>query len=226
MTCNLVPGPEVNASPNNDWCKKQDIDAANKLLDEAGWVKGSDGVRAKDGKRLSLLYQSSTNSVRQAAQALIKQWWNEIGVEVELRNVDASVFFGSDPGSPDTFQKFYADVEMLANEFDGTDPQRYLGEWLCSEWPRPETQWQGMNISRFCEPAYDELHATLGKTAGAEARGKIIIELNDMIVNSPAIVPLVWRGRVSTKAKTLGGVVMNPWDSELWNVADWYRVKE
>ena len=52
VTCNLVPGPEVNASPNNDWCKKQDIDAANKLLDEAGWVKGSDGVRAKDGKRL------------------------------------------------------------------------------------------------------------------------------------------------------------------------------
>ena len=52
VTCNLVPAPEVNASPNNDWCKKQDIDAANKLLDDAGWVKGSDGVRAKDGKRL------------------------------------------------------------------------------------------------------------------------------------------------------------------------------
>ena len=82
--------------------------------------------------------------MRQAAQALIKQWWNEIGVEVELRNIDAGVFFGGDPGSPDTFQKFYADVEMYANEFDGTDPERYLGEWLCSEWPRPETQWQGM----------------------------------------------------------------------------------
>ncbi len=225
VTCNLVPGPEINASPNNEWCKKQDLDAANKLLDDAGWAMGSDGVRAKDGKRLSVLFQTSTNSVRQASQALIKQWWNEIGVEVELRNIDASVFFGGDPGSPDTFQKFYADVEMYANEFDGTDPQKYLGEWQCSEAPRPETQWQGTNMSRYCDPEYDKLYATLGQTAGAEARGRIIVELNDKIVNSAAIVPLIWRGRVSTRSKTLGGVVMNPWDSELWNVADWYREK-
>jgi peptide/nickel transport system substrate-binding protein len=59
--------------------------------------------------------------VRQDFQALIKQWWEEIGVETELRNLDASVFFGGDPGSPDTFQKFYADVEMYANTFNGTE---------------------------------------------------------------------------------------------------------
>ncbi len=223
ITCNLVPAPELNASPNNDWCKTQELDQANKLLDDAGWVMGSDGVRTKDGQRLSLLFQSSTNSVRQGAQALIKQWWNAIGAEVELRNIDGGVFFGGDPGSPDTIQKFYADVEMYANNFDGTDPQKYLGEWQCSEWPRPETQWQGTNMSRYCDPAYDALFARFGQTAGLDVRGKIAVELNDMIVNSAAIIPLVWRGRVSVKAKTLGGVLMNPWDSELWNAADWYR---
>ena len=56
--------------------------------------------------------------MRQDFQALIKDSWNQIGVETELRNLDASVFFGGDPGSPDTFQKFYADVEMYANVFD------------------------------------------------------------------------------------------------------------
>jgi peptide/nickel transport system substrate-binding protein len=35
--------------------------------------------------------------VRQDFQALIKQWWSDIGVETELRNIDASVFFGGDP---------------------------------------------------------------------------------------------------------------------------------
>ena len=115
----------------------QDMEGAKKLLDDAGWKPGADGVRDKDGKKLSILYQSSTNSVRQAAQALIKQWWNEIGVEVELRNIDASVFFGADPGSPDTLQKFYADVEMYANEFDGTDPEKYLGEWMCTQCAAP-----------------------------------------------------------------------------------------
>ena len=46
-----------------------------------------------------------------------------------------------------------------------------------------------------------------------------------MIVNSPSFIPLVHRGRVSAKSNPLGGVVMNPWDSELWNAADWYRVQ-
>lgn len=225
MTCNLVPAPEYNASTNNDWCKTRDVDQANKLLDEAGWMMGSDGVREKDGKRLSLLFQSSTNSVRQAAQALIKQDWAQIGVETELRNIDGGVFFGGDPGSPDTFQKFFADVEMYANNFDGTDPEKYLGDWVCSQAPSIENQWQGNNTSRMCNPDYDALHAELGKTAGQDARAKIAIELNDMIVNSPSFIPLVHRGRVSTKSNALGGVIMNPWDSELWNAADWYREK-
>jgi peptide/nickel transport system substrate-binding protein len=225
MTCNLVPAPEYNASTNNEWCKARDVDEANRLLDEAGWVMGSDGVREKDGMRLSILYQTSTNSVRQAAQALIKQDWEAIGVETELRNIDAGVFFGGDPGSPDTFQKFFADVEMYANNFDGTDAEKYLGDWVCSEFPRPETQWQGGNTSRWCSEEYDALHAKLGQTAGQEARSELIIELNDMIVNSPAFIPLVDRGRVSTKSNALGGVIMNPWDSELWNAADWHRVE-
>ncbi len=224
VTCNLVPAPDYNASPNNDWCKTQDLDEANRLLDEAGYARGSDGIREKDGVRLSVLYQTSTNSVRQAAQALIKQWWEEIGVETELRNIDAGVFFGADPGSPDTLQKFYADVEMYANNFDGTDPERYLGDWVCSEIPRPETQWQGGNTSRFCSEEFDALHAEMGKTAGQEARAEIAIRLNDMIVNSASFIPLIHRGRVSVKSNTLGGVLLNSWDSELWNAADWYRI--
>ena len=62
---------------------------------------------------------------------MIKDYWSQIGVETELRNLDGSVFFGGDPGSPDTFQKFYADVEMYANVFDGTDPQSYLAAYRC-----------------------------------------------------------------------------------------------
>ncbi len=225
-TCNLIPAPEINASKNNDsWCMTQDIEGAKKLLDDAGWKPGSDGVREKDGKKLSILYQTSTNSVRQAAQALIKQWWEEIGVAVELRQIDGGVYFGADPGSPDTLQKFYADIEMYANEFDGTDPEKYLGEWVCSQAPSPENQWQGANSSRWCNKDYDALMAELAKTAGAEDRAAIIIKANDMIANSPSFIGLVHRGRLSAASKSLGGVKMNAWDSELWNAADWYRVQ-
>ncbi|MDZ7601863.1 MAG: peptide ABC transporter substrate-binding protein [Hoeflea sp.] len=224
-TCNLVPAPELFASDNTD-CLTQDVEGAKALLEEAGWTVGAGGIREKDGKKLKLLYQSSTNAVRQDFQALIKQWWTDIGVETELKNIDASVFFGGDPASPDTFQKFYADVEMYANNFDGTDPEQYLGQYTCEKAPRPETQWQGENINRYCDPAYDELVAELGKTGEISKRAEIAKKLNDMITKeSMTIVPLVDRGRVSAHSTSLGGVVLNTWDSELWNTADWYRIK-
>jgi peptide/nickel transport system substrate-binding protein len=226
-TCNLVPAPALYASDNTE-CLTQDIDGAKAMLDAAGWVDSDgDGVRDKDGVKLSILYQTSTNAVRQDFQALIKDWWNQIGVEVELRNLDASVFFGGDPGSPDTFQKFYADVEMYANNFDGTDPQAYLSAYRCGNEPKPSSQWQGENINRFCDPEYDALLDELSRTGELDKRGEISKKLNNMLTkDTMTIVPLVDRGRVSAASNTLGGVVLNTWDSELWNVADWYRIKE
>jgi peptide/nickel transport system substrate-binding protein len=226
-TCDWVPGPDAYAADNTH-CLEQDIEGANALLEEAGWTDSDgDGVRDKDGVALSLLLQTSTNAVRQDFQALIKQWWGQIGVETELRNVSASVFFGGDPGSPDTFQKFYADVEMYANLFDGTDPQNYLASRTCDKAPRPETQWQGENINRFCNEEYDALVRELGRTAELEKRAEIAIKLNNMITrDTNVIIPLVHRGRVSAKSNTLGGVILNVWDTEMWNAADWYRIEE
>ena len=224
VTCNLIPAPEAINSDTFD-CSKQDIDGANKLLEDAGWVKGADGVSAKDGVRLSYTYQTSTNAVRQDFQALVKQWWSEIGVEAELRNLSASVFFGGDPASPDTFQKFYADVEMYANTLPGTDPQSYLGNYLCDKSPSPKTQWQGENISRYCSEEYDAMHAELSKTADAAERASKAKAMNDKLVTDGALIPLVHRGRISAHANSLGGVVLNVWDSELWNIADWHRTK-
>ena len=225
VACNIVPNPPVFRSDANEGCAVQDMDGARALLDEAGWTPGPDGIRVKDGRRLVIDYQTSTNAVRQDFQALIQQWWREIGVEANLRNVNASVFFGGDPGSPDTFQKFYADVEMYANNFTGTDPENYLGAWRCDHEPRPATQWQGENISRFCDPEYDALHLQLAQTADINERGRIGRELNDILVQNYITVPLVDRGRVDAHANSLGGVLLNVWDSGLWNIADWYRIQ-
>lgn len=225
-TCDLVPAPAIYISGRTE-CMTQDIAGANKILDEAGYARGSDGIRStREGVRMKVLYQTSTNAVRQDFQALIKQWWEEIGIEVELRNISASVFFGGDPGSPDTFQKFYADVQMYANNFDGTDPEAYMAAQTCDKAPRPESQWQGENISRICIPEYDAKVAELGKTGDLAQRAELVKELNNMVTNdSHMIIPLVDRGRVTGVSNTLGGYILNTWDSELWNAADWYRIK-
>lgn len=224
-TCNLVPAPAIYASPNTD-CLVQDMEGAKALLDEAGWTVGADGIREKDGKKFKLLYQTSVNPVRQDFQALIKGWWNELGVDVELKSIDAGVYFGGDPGSPDTFQKFYADVEMYANNFDGTDPEPYVAQYTCDKAPRPETQWQGENINRFCDPAYDALVAELLQTREESKRAELVIRMNEMLTKDTyTIVPLVDRGRLSAHSNSLGGVVLNVWDTEMWNAQDWYRIK-
>ena len=225
VTCNVVPSPAIYDSPNNAGCEVQDIAGANALLDEAGWVRGADGVRAKDGVRLSILYQTATNAVRQDFQALIKQWWGEIGVETELKNIDAAVFFGSDQSSPDTFQKLFADLEMYANNFDGTDPEAYMGHWACDEAPSPENAWLGSNMPRYCNADYDALLAEMAGTADLDERARLVIEMNDMLMQSYTIIPLVHRGNVAARANTLEGVKLNVWDSDLWNVADWSRAE-
>ncbi|MCO6180078.1 peptide ABC transporter substrate-binding protein [Ciceribacter sp. RN22] len=224
-TCNILPAPDIYVSTAVDWCLKQDLDAANKLLEDAGWKMGPDGIREKDGVKLSFLYQTSTNSVRQGTQALVKDMWAQIGVSVELRNISANVFFGGDPASPDTFQKFYADIQMYTNNFDGTDPEKYMAGWMCDKIPSPANGWQGENIVRYCNPEYDALVKELGKTGKLEDRATIAKKLNDMLSNDVAQIPLIHRGQPSAVSATLEGVKMNAWDSELWNVADWSRKK-
>ena len=223
--CDLVPAPDAYAAKNTS-CIAQDVEGAKKLLDEAGWVPGANGVREKDGVRLQMLFQTSVNPVRQEFQSIIKQWWSEIGVETELKQVDGSVFFGADAGSPDTLQKFYADAQMYANNFDGTDPEPYLAQWTCEKAPSPENQWQGENYNRYCDPVYDQTVLDFSKETDPAKRSELAKKLNNMItVESNVTLPLIDRGRFSAKSNTLGGVVMNVWDTELWNASDWTRIK-
>jgi peptide/nickel transport system substrate-binding protein len=222
-SCNILAAPPVYASTANEACLAQDIAGANAVLDAAGWLRGADGIRDKDGVRLSILYQTSTNAVRQDTQALIKQWWAEIGIETELKNVSAAVFFGGDQSSPDTFQKFYADVEMYTNLFNGTDLEAFLGYWFSGNIPNPDNNWRGLNMPRYVDPVYDQLLADLSSTADITARGDIARAMNDILVQGGIMIPLVNRGTVSARVNSLAGVRLNTWDSEMWNVADWTR---
>jgi peptide/nickel transport system substrate-binding protein len=224
-TCNVWPAPPAQTSTTNDECLTQDIDLANQLLDDAGYADtDGDGVReTPDGVPLKILYQTSTNTVRQATQELIKQDWAKIGVETELRNIDASVFFGGDPASPDTYGKFYADIEMYTNGAAGVDSQAYMGNWTTSNISGESTNWQGSNVQRFQSDEYDALYSELTQTADTARRNEITIALNDLVVGNYSIIPLIHRGSVSAVTNSLTGYKLNPWDAELWNIGDWGR---
>ncbi len=224
-TCNVVPAPAAVVSTANDACLTQDVDAANALLDDAGYIDtDNDGIReTPDGIPLQILYQTSTNSVRQGNQALIKQMWEAIGVGAELRNIDASVFFGGDVASPDTYGKFYADIEMYTNGASGVDLEPYVGQWTLDNISGEANNWQGSNVPRWYRAEFDEMVAELAVTGDPEERAELIKGMNDMLVQEGAMIPLIHRGSVSAHANSIDGVRMNAWDSELWNIADWSR---
>lgn len=221
-TCNVITAPSQYASTNNDDCLTQNIEEAKTLLDQAEWIPGDDGIREKDGVRLEILYQTSTNSVRQETQELIQGWWRDIGVETELKNINAGAFFSSNPDNPDNLWRFYADIEMYANGAS-IDPQDFLSGWLTTEITGSENDWRGGNVSRWSNQEYDDLHEELKQTPTGPDREKLVIRMNDMLVQNHVVIPLVYRAFVSALSDSLKGVRVNGWDSELWNIHEWYR---
>ena len=224
-TCNLVPAPERYVSTANDWCLAQDIKGAKALLDEHGVADtDGDGVREYEGVPLRLSYQTSTNAVRQATQELVRDWWMEIGIETTLVDHDASVFFGGDPitDAASTYRRFFADVQMYTTG-PGVDPQEHLSTQLCARTPTRSDNWSGANVARWCEPEYDRLYEELARTTDEDGRAELVKQLNDLLVQGYAAIPLVHRGFVSAHLDTLQGVRPNAWDSDLWNIAEWRR---
>ena len=84
-TANFINNPERFRSKNTKY--EFNIDKANALLDKAGWKKGADGIREKDGKKLKFVFQTSINQPRQKTQAIVKQACQKAGIDIELKAV-------------------------------------------------------------------------------------------------------------------------------------------
>ena len=223
--CNLIVGPPTYVSTSNDGCLAQDIGAANRLLDDNGVVDtDGDGVREYNGTPLKITFQTSTNDIRQETQSFLQDWWSQIGIETESIHHDAAVFFGGDPveDRDAVYSRFSADAQMYATGPD-IDPQQYLVGLTCEEIPDPDNNWGGGNVTRACNPDFDELVEELAHTPIGPDRTALVKRMNDIQVQAYYEIPLVNRGIVSAHFDTLKGVRINGWDSELWNIAEWSR---
>jgi peptide/nickel transport system substrate-binding protein len=198
------------------------VDKANALLEAAGWKRGGDGVRAKDGKRLKLVFQTSINSVRQKVQAIVKQACAKAGIELELKTVQASVFFSSDMTNPDTYGKFFADVEMYLNNRAGTDPDRFMQQWVSWEICQKSNGWQWQNKSRWSSPEYDKAFRASEQELDPVRRAALFIQMNDMACTGGYVVPVAVRAQVTALGKSISAPLTG-WDLDLSGIHDWFR---
>ncbi len=219
-TANIVNNPPAFRSPNTK--RVFSIEKANALLEAAGWKQAADGVRAKDGKRLQLLFQTSTNSARQKTQAIVKGAAQKAGIAIELKSVAASVFFSSDIGNPDTMPKFWADMQMFTNNMGQPDPARFMDQFTSWQMASKANKWQGTNNSRWRDDQYDRAYRAAQAELDPVKRAALFIRMNDLLCSSHHIIPLVHRPEVAGLGRSLRGHISG-WDLGLGFIHDWYR---
>jgi peptide/nickel transport system substrate-binding protein len=220
-TGNFLNNPERFVSKNTKW--EFNIDKANRLLEEAGWMRGSDGIRTKDGKKLKLVFQTAINAPRQKTQAIIKQACQKAGIDMELKSVTASVYFSSDVANPDTARKFYADLQMYTHGTPSIpDPEGFMQLFASWEIASKENKWQGRNPMRWRNEEYDKsLLAAQGELDPVK-RAALFIKMNDMVVEDVAVIPIINRRWVAAMSNQLRAT-LSGWDNDFWNLKDWYR---
>ena len=198
------------------------IDKAIALLEGAGWKKGADGTREKGGKKLKFVYQTSINAPRQKTQQIVKQAAQKAGIDLELKSVTSSVFFSSDVANPDTYPKFYADMQMYTTTQTEPDPERFMDQYITSELVSKANKWSGRNCSRWRSDEYDKTFAAVETELDAVKRTALIIKLNDLVSSDGYIIPIVSRARVSGVANKLVAP-LSGWDNIHWALNAWYR---
>ena len=219
-TGNFLNNPPRFTSKNTRW--EFNVEKANQVLDAAGWKRGPDGVRAKDGRKLKLLYQTSINAPRQKNQAIVKQACQKAGIDVELKSVTASVYFSSDVANPDTYTKFYSDIQMYTTTMPQADPGVFMNQFCSWEASAKANKWQGRNITRWKSDEYDNAYRAAESELDPVKRAALFIRMNDLVIENQVVVPVVYRPRVSSVASKLRAP-LSGWDNDFWNLRDWYK---
>jgi peptide/nickel transport system substrate-binding protein len=154
-----------------------DPEAAKALLDEAGWTDADgDGIREKDGERLTLIYGTTIREIRQDAQAVIQQQLRDVGIEVEIPSYDADLYFANfADGSPCALGE--NDMMEWSDSTMFPDPDHYY--WFCSELPNEESPW-GANYFG-CDEELDALFYEQLTLIDREERAAVVHEITKII---------------------------------------------
>ncbi|MDQ2653284.1 MAG: peptide ABC transporter substrate-binding protein [Chloroflexota bacterium] len=226
-TANILSGIAAMASPNTSW--EFNLEEAGKILDEAGWAMNG-SVRSKDGVDASITYVSSINPVRQKTQAINKQSMEKLGFQVELRQVDSAVFFDGSPGNEQNINHFFNDMQMYTNNSTTPIPVAYMIGWYAG--PEGENvaqkanDWNGQNYCRFQNADYDELFDQVRLETDIAKAAELFIQLNDIIINEVAVIPLVNRAADKYAISTTlydENVGVSDFEVNYWNIANWNR---
>src|SRR5690606_31956921 len=125
------------------------------------------------------------------------------GIEVELKSVPSSVFFSSDVANPDTYTKFYCDMQMYTTTMTQPDPELFMNQFCSWEVATKENKWQGRNITRWQNEEYDKAYRAAEGELDPVKRAALFIKMNDLVCDDNAVIGVVYRPRVAAISSKL-----------------------
>ncbi|RVU35237.1 peptide ABC transporter substrate-binding protein [Hwanghaeella grinnelliae] len=218
-----VPSPTETFMPPQSYyfnpnLPKQEfnLDRARKILDEAGWVPGADGIREKDGVRLSFSNSTTVgNHLREQTQQFLQQTFGEIGVEMTIANLPPAVMWGEYWGLSQ-FESAMVGITYLV----GGDPDvtyRFHTDAIAAKGGN------GSNNAQYSNPEVDALLVEGSRTFDPEKRREIYFKVQEIIRHDLPFLPMfAYTNVYGRKAGIEGFEVNTNTRTESWHAAAWY----
>jgi peptide/nickel transport system substrate-binding protein len=191
-----------------------DVAKANATLDAAGWVKGSDGIRAKGGQKLTFEYATTRNTTRQAIQALIGADLKAIGMDPVITNYPTGYF---NPDGPKATRK----TELAEFAYVGSSSSNY-DPYDSKEW-NTDTLTGGQNNQHYKNDKVDAANRQFSATVDRKELALYSATVQEEMMKDVAVIPLVQRANIEIySGKMMNRKTTNTSISQWWNAAQWY----
>ncbi|OLC55603.1 MAG: hypothetical protein AUH85_08835 [Chloroflexi bacterium 13_1_40CM_4_68_4] len=196
---------------------------AAQLLDQSGWVKGADGIRAKGGVRFSLTITTTTgNKTREQVETILVDEWKQIGVELKIQNLPSSVLLSGSWTDKDPRKRGNFDLIMYASS-PAIDPQTTMEtRYHSKNIPSKANNGVGQNYTRVKDPNLDQAIDDAGATLEVAKRKEAYSRALKLLNQNATLDWLYDRASIDAFRANVFGWQTNIWDNITWNTEDWF----
>ncbi len=162
-----------------------DPDEANRILDEAGYARGADGIRTMPDGSDPLVYKLYARSNSETSQTTIKflqGWLEDIGIDSTAETVsEGRLYEIAGEGTFDMYEWGWV-VEP--------DPDYQLSTFTCGQFSYEDggTIYAGLNDSFYCNEEYDDLYQQQSTEIDRDARTEIVQQMQMMVYDANAYI--------------------------------------
>lgn len=200
---------------------KFDPEGAKKVLEDAGWKLGADGIRAKDGKKLSFTLSTTTAPVRLSTAEVMVKYLKDVGIEMKFQGFKSTELFGP-WGGDGILARGKFEAAMFAFNTP-IDPDSSYANYHSTQIPSDANGGNGQNYGRINEKSLDKLFDDQRSTADQTKRKELWNQIQKMYYDNIFEIPLYDRVQnlvVSNKVKNLKPNATT--DTNFWNIVEVY----